>query len=163
MEANIFIGNNVGSLQFDFFTTMRLYKKGGVDNYVLTINSFFKKVHPIQYLTYNIEKGNDKNFYHGHLLYKIRDEDKYEKSLLRFLNIDNCTEKGTRKQIIKIKKDSDNVSDNIQFKDVYVNIDYKIFRTREIELYVEKIVSKEGCAYYANKFCNRGIVNGFLC
>ena len=62
----------------------------------------------------------------------------------------------------KIKKNASEITNGILYKDINASVNYKKYRTRIMELYVEEIISEEGCAYYSNKFCSYGIVNDYL-
>jgi len=161
MLSNIFLGYNVSSLPFNFFATLRCYDTHSIDKHTAKLYLLMSKLSSVDMLNYNIEKGEEKDQIHSHILFYVTDPSLFKKE------IEACMQpyviiSGERKVICKVPKTKDDLKNEAAFKDVIIDVDYTKYLSKRTELHLERIGTVANASIYSFKFNSYGLNSGFI-
>ena len=162
MHTHAYLGTNIGKLPFNFYATLRIFGNYGVNKNEIAIEHLFKHIEPIVQLHYSIEKGNDKSYYHSHLLINApENRDVLYESLNAYI-MPKKTKNDKRIAIAKLPKNYLLKNGEVPFQDEYFNLDSTKFTNNKMELYLEPIISSCNASIYSTKFNSYGLNNGYF-
>ncbi len=101
MKPSVYIGQNIGSLDFNKFITLKKYGNKSVINASKLAEAFFEESISMDEMTYNIER-NDDNQLHIHILGKASNDVNIIEEIKSFIKPVRM-EQISRRQIIKTK------------------------------------------------------------
>ncbi len=156
MKPSVYIGQNIGSLNFNKFITLKKYGNKSVINASKLAEAFFEESISMDEMSYNIER-NDDNQLHIHILGKASNDINIIEEIKSFIKPVRM-EQVSRRQIIKTKHNI-NVD---SFQDKWVTINGVNFTGKKYSLYLENIIQKYNAAVYSNKYNDYGLANNYL-
>lgn len=161
MKTSIYLGANVGKLDFSHFATYRLYGKKNINSYELEINTLFNEMRSVNKLNYSIEKGKDSPFYHAHLLFSTSDKTALEKSLTEFLKPVHIST-SSKRVLVKVPKKATDIKTSVNYKDEWRIANCTEYTTKNSIFQMENLISSTNASIYSYKSSDYSTNNGFL-
>ena len=162
MKPSIFQGQNLAQLSYSHIMTLRFYNAKGISNTRNQIEKLITSLSSINHVSYTIENGKDNNHLHAHLLLILNDVDKFEKELKDLICPNHDIEKGSSQVLVKEKKQTILIKDEVPFKDVYIDCENQTYFGKKLKIFVQKIISKTNAALYTFKSNDYGLNSGSM-
>jgi hypothetical protein len=160
MKTSIFNGLNASTLDFQFFSTIRVYPNNS--NYAAEkwIIEYFNYSISNLIFAYSFENFKD-GFKHTHLLSKVTDESTFISNLIDYMKPKNITN-GDRIATVKVLKKEKDVNNGVPYKDVKITIKFWDIRNCKASIRVEKTFSPINSSLYLHKYTDRGFNFNYL-
>lgn len=157
MKASVFQGKNLSKICYSFCATFKFYDCVIGCDYSSPFSKFFNRLKSIKTLTHSIEKSSHGLPNHAHALIEVTGDEKIFLSEIEKKLKPKKVIKGTRVQIVKFLKDKNDIKNEVNFKDKFIEIYFTKFICKKMEIYIEKIVGIENSSYYTMKNSDWGL------